>query len=139
MSGINTEAVEEAGGVVGHVLELVAARGEIAGKGGRQVRKRSTPYLARQPDVAIIEPDDEKPRVGQLLAEGFVPRDLLRAQPHDEQTAGVTGRAKAVIVELYPVRRHRWHGPIFLALDRTVKPDGDESGKRSGAGPTPYA
>jgi hypothetical protein len=139
VSGINTEAVEEAGRVVGHFLEVVAAGGEIAGESGRQVRKGPTPCLARQSDVAIVEPDDEKPLAGQQLAKGFVPRDLLHAEAHDEQDAGVAGGAEGVVVELYPVGRQLSHGPIFPVLDRTVKLNGGESGRRNGAGPTPCA
>jgi hypothetical protein len=82
---IRDQGVEKADGVVGHVLERVAA--------SRQVRRAAC--------VAVVEPDHAEALGGELPVEVLRPVDQLRAETHDEQHHGSLGVSECVVAEVH--------------------------------------
>ena len=85
--GVDVQGVEQAGGVVGHVGEGVAAGGELLG----------------EPDVAVVEADDVVAAVGELLAELLVPAEHVCTETLDQHHRGVVGIAERVVVQRHPM------------------------------------
>ena len=87
MAPTDSEASEEGGGVVGHVLNEVDGRGRVAGQERAEVGQ--TFELGRESAVTVVETDDEEAAVAQPVDELLRPGDQLRPQPHDQEDGRV--------------------------------------------------
>ncbi len=92
------ERVDQADGVVGHVLERVGIVGKPPGDDLRQGRRPAFD-VRREADVAVVEPDHVKAARSELLAEIVPPGDHLRAESHDQQCGGIGGVAEALVTK----------------------------------------
>jgi len=116
------ERIEEARGVVRHVLQRV--RG-VAGPPQQQLREARgllVGEMRRAPDIAVVEADDPKALTGELLAELRIPPEHLRAEPHDQQDHGIARVAEGLIAELDGTDTDELLGhpaTIFAALARS--------------------
>ncbi|MCY1225217.1 hypothetical protein D9M72_374070 [compost metagenome] len=117
VGAIDAQRIEQADRIVGHVGQRVRhlARahrhagqclpeqlGHVGNTRGAQARGLS--------DVAVVEADDAVAATGQAFAEGFVPRNHLRAQAHDEQQRWRRRIAEAVVGQLDAVGRSERRG-----------------------------
>lgn len=82
--------------------------------------------MAGLADVAIVEADHAKAVRGQLFAEGVVPMDHLRSEPHDQQQRLGIVVAENLVADIDAIgaeslgRLMRDHRHIPLALFKTV-------------------
>ena len=88
----HAQRIEHADRIGRHVLQQIGRQNALAAhrlaEGGRHRIGRDAD-LAGFADVAIVEADDVVAARRQRLAEGLVPDDHLRAQPHDQQQGGI--------------------------------------------------
>ena len=108
---LQSEGVEQAGGVGRHVAQSIWSGDRLAherlAEQSHQVGCAVLGKFGRKADVAIVEADDEIAARGELLAEGLVPGDHLRRQPHDEQQRRGCAVAERVVTKLDAVGWHQ--------------------------------
>src|SRR5260370_18120457 len=81
----------------------------LACERSRHVRRPRRLHPRGQAGVAVVEADDVETAGGQLLAEGIVPADHLRAQAcHEEQRRGFR-IAEILVLDVDPVGSRSWH------------------------------
>jgi hypothetical protein len=96
--GLDAEAVEQPGGVVGHVLQTVGGR-RAAHEQLRERRRRRILEMRRAADVTVVEADDVEALADELGAEVLVPGDHLGTQAHDQQQGRVARVAEGLVAE----------------------------------------
>ena len=99
VGAVEAEGVEQARGVVGHVVQGVGRAADPAAQELGGARRRHVLEVRRAPDVAVVEADDEEAATGQLGTEVLVPGEHLRAQPHDQEQRRVAAVAEGVVAE----------------------------------------
>ncbi len=108
MRGLDRQGVQQSGGVVGHVAQRIGDVDRIALHLPREHRQHiGDPMLGelgRQPDVAIVEPDDPVTARRELRAKLLVPGDHLRGEPHDQHQRRGIAVAERVVAKLDAVR-----------------------------------
>ena len=88
MGGLDVEMVEQAEGVVGHVLEQVGRLDAQPRHAAHEIGHGGVD-LSGQARIAIVEADHVKATPGQQLAELAIPVDHLHPQAHYEQQRGL--------------------------------------------------
>ena len=132
VGAVQPEGVEEPDGVGGHLVEGVRERAQVAPADRLVVGGPFHPL--RQPDVTVVEADDEEPRGDEIIDVAPVPPVQLRALTHDHQQRRVGRIAVGRAVQVDAVRRDRpghldsrpggsrSHPDLLvLGLDRTVR------------------
>ena len=126
---LDPEVVEEPGRVVGHVVERVGEA--VAGaEEHRQPPRRRRQQPAREPRVAVVEPDHPEPALGEQLAEPVVPGDQLHAEPHDQDQRLAVGIADLLVGDLDPVRGRDPGARAHPVADPSAPAIGRESSRR---------
>ncbi len=110
MRGREAEVVEQAGGVVGHVLDGVRRRARVAAEQRREVRLRRVVELRGQADVAVVVPHGEEALVSERPDQPLVPADHLGGEAHDQEKGPVAGVAERLVAELDSVAGGDGHG-----------------------------
>ena len=93
--------VEDGDRVIGHVGQQVG----LAARTDRRIVE-----VGRQPDVAVVEPDDVEPAGDELLAPRLGVVDALAAESVDEEQRRIAGRAERLVVELAVTVACEGHG-----------------------------
>ena len=106
--GLEAEVVQQAEGVVGHVVERVRRPGRAAAA-DEGLHEHPPGDPARGPrgaaGVAVVVADHEEPAVGQRLAELRAPPGHRAAEPHHQQQRLAGGVAERLVAELEAVGR----------------------------------
>ena len=109
----DAEHVEQAGCVVGHVVDRVVRLGAARGDGGEHhltAGRRRRGHLGGQTDVSIVEPDHAEAPGHERLDELERPGDELAAESHHEQQRLAVVVAVHVVLDADAVDRGRSHG-----------------------------
>ena len=126
MGSRHVEVVEQRCCIVGHVVEQVRHRrhGALPGPSGHDRRQidHFSVELGRQSSIAVVEPDDVEPGVGEPATPFVRPRDELRTEPHHEQDGGIAAPPGRLVAELDPVTGGEWHPAVYQPTSASTSP-----------------
>jgi len=108
--GADAQRIEQTNRVIGEIIERIR-RLPVTRQRGHDVGLAGLLHLRREAAVSIVEPDDVETPGGELLAEGLVPAEHLRAQPHDEKQRRGIRIAKRLVFDFDAVGVSSWHAP----------------------------
>jgi hypothetical protein len=97
---VQAECLQQADRVVGQIGEPVGDRGRVAAEYGHDVGGPRGVQVRGEPDVAVVEPDDEVAAFGGSGAEVVRPPDHLRGQAHDDEHRRVAGVPEGLVGEV---------------------------------------
>jgi hypothetical protein len=98
--GVQSQRVQQADGVVGQVGERVGDRGGVPAEHGEDVGGPGGVQVRGEPDVAVVEPDDEVAAGGEPGAEVVRPADHLRGEAHDQEHRRIAGVPEGLVGEV---------------------------------------
>jgi hypothetical protein len=121
----DAEAVHQRDRVGCHVAQRVGrldlAAGHRRHEHHRQVRHAVVPQPRGLADVAVVEAHDVEAARGEILAEGFIPQDHLRAETHDEHERRIALVPEGLVLELDSVGGDLRHGVLLRCFGRGQK------------------
>ena len=112
--GADAEGVQQAHGIVGHVVEPVR-RLRVAAERCRHVGVAGVLHIRRQAGVPVVEADDAESAIRQLRAKVVVPADHLSSQAHDQQKRLAGGVSERLVLELDSIPLGSRHKPMLEA------------------------
>ncbi len=121
VGAVDTQRRQQAGRILGHVVQIIGDGGPLALGQGREDRRHvggaGAVELFRKADVAIVEADHAEAARRQLAGEGRAPTGHLGAQAHDQEQRLGAGLAGDVVFEGEAVGLDLGHARLLEAFE----------------------
>ena len=112
----DAERIQQAGAVVGHVLDCVGRIDRLARprllEGPPDIREPGLLETGGEPAIAVVEQDRPEARLAEPVDQRIRPGDELHPEPADHQDRVAAGRAPYLVFDLDPVRFRPRHDAV---------------------------